>query len=209
MKEYRTLYSNHVHLLLVSVSKHLYILKDRTLKYQKKKMEFSLKNLQKAERELVIHYLIFDHLSGLLYGEIHSSKRMIPVEEFLFRAWSKKANFEFCGLPTILSVPKTIENGELLNFITQLEIEPINPSGGFMGGVRHLNLWEKAVITHNLSYSFCNNQQLSFEELQRRNIEICIRLSQRKFNRNGVQLGPRVDVWESALRNIKLPPLRN
>ena len=110
MRTYRTDYSNHVHLLLVSVSKNLYILKDRTLKYQKKKMEYNLKNLVKSERELVVHYLIVDHLSGFFYGELHSAKKLIPIEEFLHQAWSEKEDYQFCGLPAVLSVPKTIEN---------------------------------------------------------------------------------------------------
>jgi hypothetical protein len=105
-------------------------------------MDFNLKNLKKSDREIVVHYLIADHLSGVFYGEIHSSKKMIPVEEFLYRAWSKKDNFPFCGLPTMLSVPKTIESEELLNLVSGLGIKPINPTGGFMGGVKHFSIWE-------------------------------------------------------------------
>lgn len=209
MRSYRTEYSNHVHMLLVSVSKHLYILKNRTLKYQKKKMDYNLKNLKKSDRELVVHYLIADHSSGVFYGEIHSSQKMIPVEEFLYRAWAKKENFSFCGLPTILSVPKTIESEELLNLVFGLGIEPISPTGGFMGGVKHLSLWENRVCGFDFSYTYQYKKQLTFEELQEYNVDICIRESQRELQRGGGVLGKKIELWERDIKELILPPPKN
>jgi tetratricopeptide (TPR) repeat protein len=193
---------------LVSVSKHLYILKDRRLKYQKKKMDYDLRNFKKSDRELVVHYLITDHLSGVFYAEIHSSKKMIPVEEFLYRAWSEKENFEFCGLPTILSVPKTLENEKLLNLdlIYALDIEPINPRSGFMGGVKHLNTWEKRVLEFEWFFNYENNRSLTFEELQESNLKICIDESQNELREDFAQHGTKIEQWMQSIKKLILPP---
>lgn len=209
MQSYRTDYSNHGHMLLVSVSRHLYILKNRTLKSQKKKMEYNFKNLHKAERELVIHYLIADHFSGVFYGEIHSSEKMIPVEEFLYRAWSKKADFPFCGLPTMLSVPKTVYSEELINLVSNLGIIPVDLTGGFMGGVKHLSIWEDSVFYWDYSYYFQNKKHLTFEEIQKQNVEICISEAQRDLKRGGGNLGKKIELWERGINELKLPPPKN
>ena len=208
MRGYRTDYSNHVHMLLVSISKHLYILKNRTLKYQKKKMDYNLKNFHKADRELVVHYLIPEHISGVFYGEIHSSIKMIPVEEFLYRAWSEKQNFKFCGLPTILSVPKTIESEELLNLVTGLSIKPINPTGGFMGGIKHLKIWEDRVCHMDYKKYYLTKKSLTFKELQQLNIEICMRESKRDLKRGGGVVGKKIELWEQGINDMqfRLPP---
>ncbi len=209
MRSYRTEYSNHAHLLLVSVSRHLYILKNRTLKYQKKKMEYNLKNLKKAERELIIHYLIADHFSGVFYGEIHSMNKLVPIKEFLHRAWSKKESYGFCGMPTKLSIPKTIESEGLLKLIINLGIEPFHSTGGFMGGVKHLSTWEDRVFQFDFSYDYRNKRQLTFEELQNCNEEICIRESQREQKRGGGGLGKKIELWERGQKELKLPPPQN
>jgi hypothetical protein len=53
--------------------------------------------VEKAESVHLVHYLIRDDFSGVFYAEIHSGSPLIPVEEFLFRAWSQKENYGIYG----------------------------------------------------------------------------------------------------------------
>ena len=44
------------------------------------------------------------------YDEVHSGKARIPLEEFLFRAWSPKQDYPFHGIPECILVPKTVSD---------------------------------------------------------------------------------------------------
>jgi len=95
---------NESHQLLVSVSKHLYVLKSGAVTHQKKAMEVNLKNYRRTGREHIIHYIVRDEASRTMYVELHSSNAPVPVMDFLCRAWRNKCNFYFEGMPRFLSV---------------------------------------------------------------------------------------------------------
>ena len=59
-------YSNQLHQLLVSVSKHLYFGSDGQVKYQEKPMEVNISNCSKSRREHLVYYILRDHYSGTL-----------------------------------------------------------------------------------------------------------------------------------------------
>lgn len=104
---------NESHQLLVSVSKHLYVLKSGAVTYQKKAMDVNLKNYARTGREHIIHYIVRDEASGMMYAELHSGNSPAPVMDFLCRAWREKYNFYFEGVPESLCVPDTIHTEEL------------------------------------------------------------------------------------------------
>jgi hypothetical protein len=105
---YQSEYSNQVHQLIVSVSKHLFVTKTGRLKFQQKAMDMNLSACSKDAKDHVVHYLIRDHYSGVFYAEIHSSSSLIPIEDFLYRAWSQKGEYLFCGAPDWMSIPRTV-----------------------------------------------------------------------------------------------------
>jgi hypothetical protein len=147
MHRYVTHYSNEVHQLVVSVSKHLFITSDGRVKYQMKPFDISLAKLSRSPKEHVVHYLIRDHFSRLFYAEIASSRRITPVEEFLQRAWSEKSLHVLCGLPDYLTVTRTVSNffPGLVPLVLELGIEIIDATSGFQAGVRDLRTWEDHV----------------------------------------------------------------
>jgi len=83
-KEYQSRCPNEIHQLIVSVSKHLYILKNGQITYQKKSLDVDLFNCKHSSKEHVVHYLIKDHFSGALYGEVAQSSNLLSLGEFLY-----------------------------------------------------------------------------------------------------------------------------
>ncbi|MDT4956135.1 MAG: hypothetical protein QOJ02_4273 [Acidobacteriota bacterium] len=144
MLRYKSDYPNQVHQLVVSVSRHLHITRSGYVRYQKKELDVNLQNVSKSDKEHIVHYLIRDHFSGLFYGEICSSSNLMQVEAFLLRAWSRKDEYIFCGIPGYLSIPKTVSIifPSVHDFIRELGIETVEVTSGFQGGVRDIRTWE-------------------------------------------------------------------
>jgi hypothetical protein len=137
-------YPNEVHQLVVAVSRHIRITSTGLLHFQKKPMEVSLLTLGDASKEHIVHYMIRDHFSGVFYGEMHPSASLIPVEDFLFRAWSQKQECLFCGAPEGLSIPETVNKAfpSLRPILPAWNIEEIKVTSGFQGGIRDIRTWE-------------------------------------------------------------------
>lgn len=143
---------NESHQLLVSVSKHLYVLKSGAVTYQKKAMEANLKNYRRTGREHIIHYIVRDEASGMMYAELHSGHAPAPVMDFLCRAWREKYNFYFEGMPKELCVPETVYTEELGRALQGLGIRAMKPESGFRAGVRSVRSWEEALSWFALHY---------------------------------------------------------
>jgi hypothetical protein len=144
---YQSDYANQVHQLIVSVSRHLWVTKEGLLRYQHKPFEVSLAKLARAEKRHIVHYLIRDHHSGLLYAEIAVAPQLFSTREFLLRAWSRKDRLSFSGVPDALTVPKSVADAfpELLPWLDELDVEIIAATSGFQAGVRDLKTWEEKV----------------------------------------------------------------
>jgi len=195
---YKTDYPNQVHQLLVSVSRHFYILKSGDVSYQKKPFEFDLKTVRKSEKVHVIHYLLKDHYSGVFYAEICTHLDLIPVEEFLFRAWSKQDNIVFCGIPMMIIVPKSVQEFApgLRSFLNTIQIEQIDPTSGYQAGVREISIWEDEIRTA-LAFS---PRLKSFTALKHSTSELITRLIQRGGDKNS-----RISKWNDKIKQVNLP----
>lgn len=145
---YQSEYSNQVHQLIVSVSKHLFATKTGRLKSQQKPMEVKLAACSSADKEQVVHYLIRDHYSGVFYAEIHPGSALIPLEDFLYRAWSQKEEYLFCGAPDWMSIPRTVSEGfpAIIDFIGTYDIKSFKVTSGFQSGaIRDIKTWEQHI----------------------------------------------------------------
>ncbi len=134
-------YSNQLHQLLVSVSRHLYITKDGFIKYQEKPAAaVSVKDYRKAGRERLVYYVLRDHFSGSFVFQVASTKSLIPLAEFLFYVWREDAGEEkfLWGMPESLSIPKNISSPGLYSGVEKLGIRSLNPPSGFDSGIRVL-----------------------------------------------------------------------
>ncbi len=99
-------HSNQLHQLLVSVSRHLYVKKNGLLKYQEKPLDINLSTLKKSRREHLVYYVLRDALTGTFFLEITTSRTMIPLAEFLYRAWEQIRVSISGGCPTVFRCPR-------------------------------------------------------------------------------------------------------
>jgi hypothetical protein len=140
----KTDYSNNIHQLIVTVSRHFFVTAGGKFKHQKKAFDAHIDKPESFTKRHVVHYLIRDRFSGLFYAEITDTDNVVSVFEFLYRAWSKKDNHPLFGVPFGVLVPKTVQAvwPNLTGFLKELGIEPVEVTSGFQGGVRDLRTWE-------------------------------------------------------------------
>jgi len=133
-----TEYSNQLHQLLVSVSKHLYFGKDGHVKYQKKPLDVNIKNCHKSRKEHLVYYILRDHFSGTFTFRIATTKRLIPLTDFLHYAWSEDVGEEkfIWGMPDSIFIPQMIATEGLLSGLNTLNVHSLNPPSGFASGIR-------------------------------------------------------------------------
>jgi hypothetical protein len=145
IKRYKTDYSNHVHQLLVTPSKHFYVTRKGTLKYQKKAFELKLGKDPDDGKTHILHYIVRDHFSGLFYWELCQFQEPIPIWKFLFRAWSITDDQHLFGFPEFITIPKNALDyfPPLQKFIENIGIKKLKVTSGFQGGVRDLRTIEE------------------------------------------------------------------
>ena len=196
---YITDYSNQVHQLIVSVSRHFYITADGKLKYQKKPFEAKLGHQDSYSKRHLIHYMIRDHFSGLFYAEISDTNDMYPVLEFLYRAWSRKDLHPLHGLPDAVTVPKNLRVlwPTLVPFLEKEAIEPIDVTSGFQGGVRDIRTWEQELRF----YPYMYDSQPDYMNIREKAEIICA-----KLNTSEIRGGHKSTVWmENLCGNVRVP----
>ena len=198
MKRYQTDYSNQVHQLLITPSKHCFVTTKGLLKYQKKPFEIKLDDLENSKKAHTIHYLIRDHYSGLFYWEICRADDPIPIHEFLYRAWNKKETHPLFGIPEFMTIPKNAQTffPGLMNFIEHLEIVYIKVTSGFQGGVRDVRTIEEELRCGGLFYGTPDYSptDLSFDLVAQKTDEICSRFIDSSFAKPSKK-----DKWLSGL----------
>jgi len=194
---YKTDYSNQLHQLMISVSKHLRLLRNGQVRFQKKKLEYSLHDVGTSEKQHVVHYILRDHFSGAFYGEACSSGNLMPARDFLMRACSQKEEYLFCGLPQYISVPRTVsdEFPDLLSWIKSLGVELLDVTSGFQGGIRDVPTWEEYL---RMLFALREGTQLS--EVQKRAARISNHLNGERGER-----ASKIDHWACSVGTIRLP----
>ncbi len=133
---YVTQNSNQLHQLLVSVSRHFYLLKNGILKYQEKPLNVNINNFHKSGREHLVFYILRDHFSGNFVFNLTTTDSLIPLVDFLYYGWSSRTEEKYLwGLPQSIYIPKLISSEELFDGLYELGVEPLNPPSGFASGV--------------------------------------------------------------------------
>jgi hypothetical protein len=199
MRFYKTNYSNEVHQLLITPSRHLHVLRDGRLKYQRKPIESRPHRIEDSPKARVIHFIVRDRYSKAMYAEIHLWSEKMSPQSFLWKAWSKKSEFPFCGMPEVLILPSPFDH--MAYALRTMGITTIRPTGGFMAGVRTFRDWEQYL---SFVYDYPFEPLHSFEDLQAKTNEI----NQIYYDRSSDGRS-KLRVWESGLRQLRLPPERN
>jgi len=197
-KIYQCRCPNEVHQLVVSVSKHLYILKNGQITYQKKPLDVDLLKCRDSLKDHVVHYLIKDHFSGALYGEVSQSSNLLSLGEFLYRAWSPKEKYSFCGFPEGVILPKTVTCvfPGVINLLDALGIKIGKATSGFHAGIRDVRTWEDYI-----RYQFWKQTGWAyFKELQAGAPELSAFIS-RSYDEGK----SRIKIWENNSQEVTIP----
>ena len=142
-----TNFSNETHQLLVTVSRHLYLDKKGVINYQKKPFDINISNYGKSNKEHLVYYAMLDHFSGNFIFDLGTTRRMLPLADFLHFAWRKEKKYDhFYGLPLSVSVPKRISSPGLLEGLQSLGVEPFHPVSGFSSGVHVIKKLEENIL---------------------------------------------------------------
>ena len=192
LKRYQTNQSNEVHQLIVAVSRHSYVTAQGKFQRQKKPFEARLDKPESFTKRHIVHYLLRDHFSGIFYAELTDTTKTIPVQEFLYRAWSKKDMHPLYGIPFGLTVPATVRAvwPDLVSRLKEATIEAIDVTSGFQGGVRDLRTWEDEL--HFGLYE--SGYPPDYEEVLRRAPEACANLNVSEYRG-----GPKAKIWMGNL----------
>lgn len=196
MLRYRSEYPNQVHQLTVSASKHYFVTKDGRLKYQHKPMEVRLESVKDSDRTHLVHYIVRDHCSGLFFSEVTTSKSLFPIEQFLARAWGKKSDYVFCGIPDLLTVPKTVELvfPTVKASVARLGVRFVEVTSGFQGGIRDIRTvedWLKLSCDISIAIASLRAPQIS-------------QIMSKRKSRNGVD--DKASLWLKHAPPVRVPP---
>lgn len=93
--------------LFIGQMKHLYVLKDGTLKWQAKALDPRIPG-----KTLITRFVLLDTDSGSVYGECHTDETKQDLAGFLARAWSVKPDHSMHGIPELLNVPQLVRKNE-------------------------------------------------------------------------------------------------
>lgn len=121
------------------------------MKYQKKPMEVTLAKLASSARRHAVIYMLRDHCSGVFYAEIAIAPDLLPLKDFLSRAWGAKVDYDFCGLPELLSFPASVQAAfpGAAEAVEQLGVVLVDVTSGFQGGVRDIQVINEAMRTQS------------------------------------------------------------
>lgn len=140
---------NQLHQLIVTVSKHIKVLKSGRLKRQQSAIHPNLKPVNNPEHSnRVVHFLIRDAFTGYYHAEISTLESVLDVVKFLYRSWSGYKENKFRGLPDYLMVTKGALScfPEIAQVAEKLDIPMGFPASGFQSGVRCVRDFEDELM---------------------------------------------------------------
>lgn len=148
LAKYMSEFRNQVHQLNVCLSKHYFLLKDGSIKWQSKAFDIDWRNYKGTGRRHLVTFIVRDHYSNCFYAELHSVESMPTISQFLFNAWSHKDHFPFSGVPSCLIVPSNTQSQfpSILKFLsTGVGPSLQTPTSGFSSAVVSIRKWERFI----------------------------------------------------------------
>ena len=208
LTRYTSPYRNYAHLLFVTPSKHLMVLKDGRLKDQAKAVDVHLEKIASATREHLVHYIVADHTSSAFYAETRSGRSLQSAVEFLKRAWQKKEGFFFHGIPEVLSVPAAVAETfpDVLPWLASLGVRAFAPTSGFQAGVHQVRNWDNDLAAAASVHEYLNGVSVDLSALEQI-ISATLKRSNEALLSRSAQKMTRRELWESP--RDAWPPIRS
>lgn len=155
---------NALHQLIITVSNHVSITKNGTLKRQETPLKKVLPVMQENCSDRVVHYVLIDNATGQIYAETSTGDCVFDAAQFLHRAWSEKEDNELYGFPENLMVSKTTLAcfPEIKDVCDAYGIPLGFPKHGFQAGARNVSVWEKQLLLHLGQHSLEESDGLNF-----------------------------------------------
>ncbi len=177
-------YSNHVHQLVVTISRHFYVTKLGKFKRQSSPFKAVLSRPSTYTKRHIVHYILTDHFSGLFYAEVTTSDDVFPIEEFLARAWGEKFEHPLQGEPDLLVVPKSVFDSfpSFSSWLGQKPIRVVLATSGFQTGIRSLRTWEE-ILKIGGSCRYQTGFPPDFIEVQANSFDSCVFQTSRHFQK--------------------------
>lgn len=170
-------------------------------------MDVRLDTVEKADKEHVVHYIVADHTSAAFYAELRTSKTLITPIEFLSRAWRRKPDFFFHGVPEHLIVPSVVSSKycEIEDWLNQLSVGLVLPSSGFYAGIHQLRNWEKDLANTISFQRYLEKSPCTLDNIDVIVTEALQMANDREINRLGIRM-TRKQLWERTVEGQ--PPIR-
>lgn len=168
-------FSGQIENLIVTPSRHLFLLKSGEVEWQKEQIETSLSKVTSgvtSERDVMFHFVLKDTKSSLIYAESHPLSRISSIESFLYNGWRKKKMPGLLyGYPDSLMVTaNTLKLFPSINiFSEKAGIPLIRAQEGEGVGVDAVKVWEKYLVSltgfdYRLNYPEYIQSILSFNQ---------------------------------------------
>ena len=195
MQQYSSLYPNHVHQVVVSVSKHLYATRTGQLKYQVKPFDISLPDLP-GEKEHVVIFALRDHTSGIGYAEVKVRSALGTLTSFFAKAWGSKATHPFCGVPELLLLPNAAESAfpGTRTSVEGLGVQVLPVASGFQANIGDVKVIESRFKTLDGQHA---DVLQTFGE--RWSADVANEPSR-------VRGKSKLEIWKSHVKDILVPP---
>ena len=154
---------NTLHQLLVVVSRHVKILKNGNIRWQKSVIRPETQAVSKPDnKNRLVHFIIQDQATGLFYAEACRGNEILDVIQFLYRAWSEKWQIDtegmpesgkekkFFGMPEYLMVSRKtlVCFPGIARACKALDIPLGLPVSGFQSGISLLRNWERTILSY-------------------------------------------------------------
>lgn len=174
---------------------------------QRKPFEYTFDTMGASSTKLMVSYLLRDHYSGVYYAEATTHDRMLNLGGFLFRAWSSKEGFDFCGVPKALMVPQLVLDKwpAVLELLEDYGITILKPRSGFETGMIDIKNWQREFFENSfVDYTRELGIKLDyqFERLRAKQLEVCIRAAGRTIDR---EKRTKLDKWRTSDAELLVP----
>lgn len=134
--------------VLITSCKHLHLLKNDRLRYQRKPLD-----PRTSGNKRLLHMLMaIDRDTRVYYGEVHTQETFKDIAGFLTRAWSRKYLHPMWGVPHEVNLPRLAYedkdiHSDIFDMAEYCQFYQGRLPGGFNAGIHSLRIFEDRLLS--------------------------------------------------------------